>query len=138
MKKSVRILSYMFVGISCLSLLYVSLMAWFSPRAVMALVNVSLDNNDALSSIRGVYGSVGLALVVLVILISRKDLRSSLLFLSIFWFLYALSRLVTLLVDGPLGEFGTNWLMIESVFGCLAMLLYFATKSAVAAISNRN
>jgi hypothetical protein len=137
MKKSVRILSYAFVGISCLSLLYVAIMAWFNPRAVMALVSVTLDNNDALSSIRGVYGGVGFALVGLIIAIARKELRSSLLFLSVFWFLYALSRIVTLMMDGPLGDFGHNWLTIETVFGLLAAILFLATKPSAVVSSTR-
>ena len=39
-----------------------SLMALFDPQSVMDLVGVELGNTDALSSIRGVYGGVGVAI----------------------------------------------------------------------------
>jgi hypothetical protein len=50
-------------------------------------------------------------------------------FLTLFWGSYACSRVVTWVVDGPLGEFGMNWLAIESCF-CLigALLLVFGKK----------
>lgn len=38
-------------------------MAFGDPQAVMDLVLVKLDNTDAYSSIRGVYGGVGIAIL---------------------------------------------------------------------------
>ena len=55
-KKSVLIASRVFILLSALSLLSVSLMAFANPQSVMDLVQVQLSNNDAFSSIRGVYG----------------------------------------------------------------------------------
>lgn len=107
-----------FLLISILSLAYVALLAIKNPQAVMNLVNVKLDNNDALSSIRGVYGGVGITLVIVVIYLTIYNVNKGLLFISIFWGSYALSRIITLLVDGALGEFGNTWLFIES-FLCL-------------------
>lgn len=129
MKKTVTVAGYTFIAISCLSLIYVSVLAWLNPREVMALVQVELTNNDALSSIRGVYGGVGISLVTLIVIMAVKNLKSSLLFLSGFWFMYAISRVITILQDGPLGDFGNTWIKIETMFGIVAFTLYYLIKS---------
>jgi len=112
------------IGIFSLSLLYIAVLAWVDPKAVMAFVGVELHNNDALSSIRGVYGGVGIFLVVVSVIISVKNLQNGLLFFTTFWWMYAISRILTLWIDGPLGEFGGTWLKIELTFGLLALVLY--------------
>jgi hypothetical protein len=38
--------------------------------------------------------------------------------------LYAVSRLITIFAEGNLGEFGQQWLIIESVMAMLALLIY--------------
>ena len=113
-----------YIGFSLLSLLSVSLMALFDPQSVMDLVGVKLENTDALSSIRGVYGGVGiticLSLFYLLILYPEKGAA----FLSIFWGAYAFSRLITLVSDGPLGDFGNQWLVIESIMALVGLGLW--------------
>ncbi|MOA21589.1 hypothetical protein D3C78_1420890 [compost metagenome] len=92
----------------------------------MDLVRVSLTNNDAISSIRGIYGGVGLTIVISLgyLLIHRAIVAVQ--FLTLFWFSYALSRLITILVNGPLGGFGSQWIIIESILFMLgATLLIF-------------
>jgi hypothetical protein len=103
-------------------------MAFISPQAVMDLVQVKLSNTDAFSSIRGVYGGVGLTIFIWLLHTLKKDRQESLLFLSIFWGLYAASRIATLMVEGPLGAFGKQWLGIELVFCLLAVLLFSLNK----------
>lgn len=113
-----------YIGFSILSLLSVSLMALFDPQSVMDLVGVKLGNTDALSSIRGVYGGVGiticLSLVYLLLFYPEKGAA----FLSIFWGAYALSRLITLVSDGPLGDFGNQWLVIESCLSLVGLAIW--------------
>lgn len=123
--KTVNILSRTFIGISAFSLFYVTALAWMDPRAVMQLVNVSLDNTDAISSIRGVYGGVGLTIVISLVYLAVVNVRQGLVFLIMLWGFYALSRMTTSVVDGSLGDFGTRWLMIESVFAGIAIVLLF-------------
>jgi hypothetical protein len=113
---TINVLSRLYLLLSAGSFLMVSLMAFFSPQAVMDLVQVHLTNNDAFSSIRGVYGGVGLTISVMLVIWVFRDLQQGLVFLSLLWGLYALSRIVTWMVEGPLGAFGTQWLIIESVF----------------------
>ena len=126
MKKVKRwvLLTRIYIGFSMLSLFSVSAMALFDPQSVMDLVGVKLGNTDALSSIRGVYGGVGiticLSLLYLLILYPEKGAA----FLSIFWGAYAFSRLITLVSDGPLGDFGTQWLMIESFLALVGLGLW--------------
>lgn len=114
-----------FIILCMFSLSYVALLSFFSPQATMDLVNTHLPNNDAISSIRGVYGGVGLSIVLLLAYLWKYDTPKALLFLGIFWGFYALSRIITQMVDGPLGDFGTQWLIIESIFTILAFLLYY-------------
>jgi len=49
-------------------------------------------------------------------------------FLTMFWFSYASSRLITMVVDGPLGDFGNQWISIESAFGILGLILLIIDK----------
>nr|WP_262903579.1 DUF4345 family protein [Niabella beijingensis] len=58
----------------------------------------------------------------------RRNLTLALLFLSLFWLLYALSRLVTIWANGSLGSFGSNWLTIETTFGMIALVLYLGNR----------
>ena len=120
------------VIISLLGLAYVALLAWWSPQQVMDLVHLEIPNPDAASSIRGVYGSVGLFVCFVIGYLWKQDLALSLRFLALFWLLYALARVVTWKSHGPLGEFGTTWLGIESTFGILSLFLsnYPSVKSS--------
>lgn len=121
-----------FILVSATSFLYVSVMAFFSPQAVMDLVGVTLPNNDAYSSIRGVYGGVGLSLVVALVYSAISDIRKGLSLLCLLWGFYALSRIVTIVTEGALGDFGNQWLVIESTFfGISSILLYLQNKSTV-------
>lgn len=125
MKKTLIVLNYVFIATSCLALLYVSILGIINPRSVMALVHVSLDNADAVSSIRGVYGGVGLFLTGLFCFEASRNPRRCLLLFFFFWAAYALSRVLTMLFEGPLGSFGNQWLVIESTFAVTALVLYF-------------
>ena len=117
-----------FLMTSAFSILSVSLAAFFSPQTVMDLVQVELQNNDALSSIRGVYGGVGLSLFLLLIYFYRNDQLLGLKFLSILWGLYALSRLITIVLEGSLGQMGNTWLIMEAGFFTIALWLVSAGK----------
>jgi hypothetical protein len=112
-----------FILLSALSLLSVSLMAFANPQSVMDLVHVQLNNTDAFSSIRGVYGGVGLALFISLVYLMVKDTQKGLLFLCLLWGFYALSRTITIFMEGALGDFGKQWLTIESLFFVIASAL---------------
>jgi hypothetical protein len=120
---------------SAFAILMVSAMAFMNPQDVMDLVQVKLSNNDAFSSIRGVYGGVGLAIIAVILYCVKNDRRLGLLFLSILWGGYAFSRLLTILVEGQLGQFGTQWLIIESVLCIAAISLYASAKKTVKTVS---
>ena len=116
------------MGLSALSMLSVSLMAFSDPQSVMDLVHVELNNNDAFSSIRGVYGGVGLTLFITIVYLLIKQVRTGLIFLSMLWGFYALSRLMTIVAEGDLGTFGTQWLITESCFFVIALVLSLVYK----------
>ena len=121
-----------FILLSGLALLSVSVMAFSNPQSVMDLVGVKLTNTDALSSIRGVYGGVGVTLFISLLYLMVRDVHKGLAFLSLLWGFYALSRTLTVYADGPLGAFGRQWLLIESVFCVIALLLLWANHKAAA------
>ncbi|MCX6216924.1 DUF4345 domain-containing protein [Spirosoma sp.] len=117
-----------FILVSALALLSVSLMAFCDPQSVMDLVQVQLNNTDPFSSIRGVYGGVGLTLCITLLYLMVQDVEKGLLFLSLLWGLYALSRVMTVLVEGPLGAFGRQWLFIETLLFIIALTLVWVSK----------
>lgn len=127
-----------FILLSALSLLSVSMMAFTSPQAVMDLVQVQLTNTDAFSSIRGVYGGVGLTLVISLVYLLRTDVSKALAFLCLLWGFYALSRTITIFAEGALGAFGRQWLVLESVLFTLALALWWANRRAVPVPRNRS
>lgn len=114
-----------FIIVSAMALLSVSIMAFHDPQSVMALVQVELQNNDAYSSIRGIYGGVGLSIVLMLVHLLKHNKQWALYFLMVMWGLYAVSRIMTILMEGPLGDFGSQWLVIECLFCGIAALLYF-------------
>jgi hypothetical protein len=130
-QKTVMLAAKGFILLSALSLLSVSLMAFASMQAVMDLVHVKLENTDAFSSIRGVYGGVGMTLFLSLIYLMLKDPRKGLAFLSLLWGFYALSRIITSFTEGALGDFGTQWLITESVFFLISITLLLSTRKSV-------
>lgn len=117
-----------FIFISLLSLAYVALLALVNPQSVMNLVGVTLPNTDAISSIRGIYGGVGITLCIALVYLGVYHVKEGLAFLSIFWGSYAVSRLITSFVDGALGEFGSTWIVIEGFFCLLGIVLLVLNK----------
>lgn len=121
--KIVKFSSKGLILFSGFSIVMVSAMAFNDPQAVMDLVGVKLTNTDAYSSIRGVYGGVGLTIFATLVYLALKDYKKGLVFTSILWGSYALSRLLTISMEGSLGAFGNQWLMIESILCLLSLLL---------------
>lgn len=124
--------TWIIVAISALGTLSVSLMALVDPVGVMALVHTPLDNTDAFSSIRGVFGGVGLMLAATMVWIFRRDRTAGVGFLALFWGNYALCRALTIAMDGPLGDFGNRWIGIESTLAVLALVVYLLRRRAMA------
>jgi hypothetical protein len=111
------------IGISALGVFSVSAMAFMDPQGVMDLVNVKLENNDAYSSIRGVYGGVGISLLTVLGYLTWRDRTAAVAFIALFWGMYAISRLMTIGMEGALGEFGSQWLAIESTLSIFALVM---------------
>ena len=130
-KKIISLASGAFIGFSAFSIITVSMMAFVDPQAVMELVNVKLTNNDAYSSIRGVYGGVGLTLFLTLVYLGFSNQTKGLLFAAVLWGLYAVSRLITIFREGPLGDFGNQWLTIETGL-CVAALILLSFKLRLA------
>ncbi|HLO82099.1 MAG TPA: DUF4345 domain-containing protein [Chitinophagaceae bacterium] len=125
---TVRTASKGFIVLSALSILSVSIMALLNPQMVMDLVQVNLPNNDAYSSIRGVYGGVGITLCVAIVYTMQKNLQESLGLLGILWGSYALCRIITVFNEGQLGAFGNQWMKIELIFFFIALILFQLNK----------
>src|SRR5690242_873459 len=127
-QNKIKLSSQIFIGLSAFSLGYVALLSLFSPQSTMDLVATTLPNTDAISSIRGIYGGVGVVITIQLIYLLLKDYYKGLVFLFLFWGAYAISRLITILSEGALGAFGNQWIVIESVFCLLAVLLLLLSK----------
>lgn len=119
----IRIASRVFITMSALTFLYVSILALTNPQSVMDLVDVKLTNNDALSSIRGVYGGVGLSLSITLAYLAFTNVPKGLSLLCLLWGFYAGSRVITIFSDGALGTFGLQWMTIEATFFAFALTL---------------
>ncbi len=126
--KTIEKVKFGYLVFSVLALLYVSILGLISPHQVMEMVQVNLDNTDAISSIRGVYGGVGLTICISLIylLLQKPDLAFA--FMIMFWGAYALSRIMTIFLEGSLGDFGSNWLKIESRLFLIGIGLLFIKK----------
>jgi len=127
-QKIVKISSQIFIGFSAFSLGYVAILSILNPQSTMDLVATTLPNTDAISSIRGIYGGVGFVITIQLIYLLIKDYRKGLLFLSLFWSAYAISRFITIFVDGSLGDFGKQWIIIESTFSVIAIILLLVSR----------
>lgn len=123
-KKVLRYLTVVLIGLTASGILMVSLMAFANPQSVMDLVQVKLANNDAYSSIRGVYGGAGMTLVIALIYLAFRDQMLGLLLVFLLCGFYALSRVTTIALEGQLGAFGQQWLIIESALCLLAILVF--------------
>jgi hypothetical protein len=103
-------------------------MAFQNPQAVMDLVGVKLTNTDAYSSIRGVYGGVGLTIFISLIYLFKTNKLEAIGLLCILWGLYAFSRVMTVVIEGALGSFGKQWLVIELFFFTIGISTYWLYK----------
>lgn len=128
----VSIAAKSFIVLSALSLLSVSIMALHDPQAVMDLVQVKLTTTDAYSSIRGVYGGVGITICISLLYLLKNNLQLALAFLCMLWGFYACSRISTILIEGKLGAFGSQWLIIESILFIIGFTLYIFNRSLTA------
>ena len=124
-KQLITFASRIFITISALSFFSVSILAFLSPVQVMDLVKTPLPNTDAVSSIRGVYGGAGLTIAIVLIYLAIKDSRKGLVMLMMLWGFYALSRAITIFAEGPLGDFGMQWIALESIAFAVASILLF-------------
>lgn len=122
-QKFLTIATVSFLVLSALAIVSVSLLAFYNPQSVMDLVHVKLHNTDAYSSIRGVYGGVGLAIFITFIYLAFKDQFRGLIFGAMLWGFYALSRFITIVNEGALGGFGKQWFVTEGVLCLVALTL---------------
>jgi len=106
----------------------VSVMAFADPQSVMDLVQVKLTNNDAFSSIRGVYGGAGLTIFIALVYLLFHNKIQGLAFVAILCGFYSVSRITTIFSEGALGSFGTNWMVTEGVLCVLAITLLLANR----------
>lgn len=83
-QKLLRVSSVILVLFSAFASFMVSVMAMVDPQGVMDLVQVKLSNNDAYSSIRGVYGGVGITLVCLLIYLAVRHVKLGVAFIALF------------------------------------------------------
>lgn len=131
MQSRSRLLAQGFILLSAAAFLSVSVVASANPQSVMDLVQVRLPNNDAYSSIRGAYGGVGLTICSSLVYLMTRNRQTSLAFICLLWGFYALSRILTIFIEGPLDAFGRQWVLIESIGFLIALSLLWADRRVV-------
>jgi hypothetical protein len=127
--RSSTIASSVLIWFSACSFLLVGAMAFYNPQSVMDLVNVRLSGPDSYSSIRGVYGGVGFSLFFSLIYLVKHHKKMALALLTMIWGFYAFSRCFTILADGPLGKFGSTWLLLETFLFISSLVLWLLSHS---------
>jgi Domain of unknown function (DUF4345) len=120
-----RTASLAIISLTAFGVLMVSIQAFVNPQSVMDLVNVKLLNTDAFSSIRGIYGGIGLLIFIQLVYLAFKNYKQGLVVVALFGGLYALSRIITIFTEGSLGAFGMQWLLTETTICLIAILLLF-------------
>jgi Domain of unknown function (DUF4345) len=120
-----RTASLAIISLTAFGILMVSIQAFVNPQSVMDLVNVKLLNTDAFSSIRGLYGGIGLLIFIQLVYLAFKNYKQGLVVVALFGGLYALSRIITIFTEGSLGAFGMQWLLTETTICLIAILLLF-------------
>jgi hypothetical protein len=66
-----------------------------------------------------------MAIFVALVYLLTYNQKLGLLFVALLCGLYALSRIITIYAEGSLGDFGQQWLVIESSMCVMALLLYY-------------
>lgn len=106
----------------------IRIQAFISPQSLLDLAGEKLNNPDASSSVRGVYGGVGLLIFMQLVYLLFNNQKQALIIVALFGGLYAVSRAVTVITDGPLGTFGTRLFITETVLWVLALALLMIRK----------
>lgn len=129
-RQTVKLFLQAFILFSILNLLTWSVIPFMSLQAIRNLVTIRLPDTTALSSIRGVYGGMGLTLFISLLYLQFTNLRHSLAILCLLSGVVALSPIIITFSEGTLGAFSSQWLLTESlVIGNAAPLLFFRRTS---------
>jgi hypothetical protein len=123
-----------------LATLNIAVQGLLDPQAIMDNVQVTLGNATARNSVRALYGGVNLALALFWLYAAFYRQREGLRFALLYTGGFAIGRLVSIAVEGVPGAFAMQWLVTESVFAVLAIVLLVlpqrqaANRTAVAAL----
>ncbi|HWJ29652.1 MAG TPA: DUF4345 family protein [Flavisolibacter sp.] len=123
--KQIRIINIstiLLVSFSATAILMASIMIFFHHQRVMNVLKVNLPGAYTRSFMLALYGIVGLAAGLSMIYIFIKNQRKGLSFLTLLWGFYAASRLMTILFNGSLNDFG-RWLFIDSMLFMVSVVL---------------
>lgn len=124
-----------FLGLLGAATLNVAIQSLLDPQSAMNLVQVDLgDNLTARNSIRAAYGGVNLLLGGFWLLAAfRRSLHpTGTLLAALYTGGFAVGRIVSWLDDGAPGAFAQQWLVVESVFCFLAVLLTWRARPQAA------
>lgn len=139
MKKNriLKMLSGFIIGFTAFAIALISIMAFVNPQAVMDMVQVKLTTTDAISSIRAVYGGIGMLLFIQLVYLLYKNQMLGLLLVALFGGFYAVSRVITIFNEGSLGAFGRQWLSVEATLCVAAVLLLVLRRKSGQAFSSK-
>ncbi len=123
MKIASRI-TLVFLALTGLAFANVGVQALLDPRAVVAAVEMTLENASSLSTIRAVYGGMHLAFGLFCFYGAFKAQRPALGLLMLYSGGYVVGRLTSYVADGAPNAFVGQWLVMESVTFIISAALY--------------
>jgi len=130
MKIAQRI-TLVFLALTGLAFANVGVQALLDPRAVVAAVEMTLENASSLSTIRAVYGGMHLMFGLFCIFGAFKARLPALGLLMLYSGGYVVGRLTSYVVDGAPNAFVSQWMVTESVTFIISASLYVALSRKV-------
>lgn len=130
MKIAQRI-TLIFLALTGLAFANVGVQALLDPRAVVAAVEMTLENASSLSTIRAVYGGMHLAFGLFCFYGAFKARLPALGLLMLYSAGYVVGRLTSYFIDGAPNAFVSQWLVMEVATFLISASLYVALSRKV-------
>jgi hypothetical protein len=125
MKIALR-LTQVFLALTGLAFANVGVQALLDPKAVVAAVEMTLENASSMSTIRAVYGGMHLAFGLFCFYGAFRAQRPALGLLMLYAGGYVFGRVVSYVADGAPNAFVSQWLITETATLLIASTLYVA------------
>ena len=127
--KTVKIITFtsrIFILIAALYMLSIGILAIFSPLSIIDFVHINMLKHGSFFAISGVYGAGSLLIFILLMYFMASNPDNGLLTLLIYCGIYASIRVMTLFLEGVIGEKESQWLILEFFLFLVSLGLFSA------------